>query len=315
MSAELDAGWASLMTDLAERGLLESTTIVWMGEFGRTPQINGQAGRDHFPRAWSCVLGGGGIAGGQAYGRTSADGMDIEEDPVEVTDVLATLCSALGVPPETENTSNTGRPIKIVDGFADRETCWRREGSPGTMQGAWSVEQRAMSGLDRMRCAWQKTTDLGACLRGEVDVRIMSALIVMVRGVMPRRRLGGRIWRSLNRKRLASCRRSRRARAPDDARRAVVFIRGAPTAVDDPLANYARTPLGDWQMPVEVDRDDPWLRFVLFAIKRPVVIDVAVFVDGKPYADGREAWIDGVLDQSAEASVTSANRRAGWSAT
>jgi arylsulfatase A-like enzyme len=62
------------------------------------------------------VLGGGGIAGGQAYGRTSASGMAIEEDPVEVTDVLATLCAALGVPPETENQSNTGRPIKIVEG-------------------------------------------------------------------------------------------------------------------------------------------------------------------------------------------------------
>jgi hypothetical protein len=118
LSAELDAGWASLLSDLADRGLLESTTIVWMGEFGRTPQINGQAGRDHFPKAWSCVLGGGGIAGGQAYGRTSANGMGIEEDPVEVTDVLATLCMALGVPPETENNSNTGRPIKIVDGAA-----------------------------------------------------------------------------------------------------------------------------------------------------------------------------------------------------
>jgi hypothetical protein len=116
LSGELDAGWASLMTDLAERGLLESTTIVWMGEFGRTPQINGQAGRDHFPRAWSCVLAGGGIAGGQAYGRTSADGMAIEENPVDVSSVLATLCSALGVAPDTENTSNTGRPIKIVDG-------------------------------------------------------------------------------------------------------------------------------------------------------------------------------------------------------
>jgi hypothetical protein len=116
LSAELDAGWASLVTDLAERGLLESTTIVWMGEFGRTPQINGAAGRDHFPKAWSCVLAGGGIAGGQIYGRTSVSGMGIEEDPVGVTDVLATLCSALGVPPDTENTSNTGRPIKIVDG-------------------------------------------------------------------------------------------------------------------------------------------------------------------------------------------------------
>jgi uncharacterized protein (DUF1501 family) len=116
LSAELDAGWASLLTELSERGLLDSTTVVWMGEFGRTPQINGQAGRDHFPKAWTCVLGGGGIAGGQAYGRTSASGMAIEEDPVEVSDVLATLCSALGVPPDTENQSNTGRPIKIVEG-------------------------------------------------------------------------------------------------------------------------------------------------------------------------------------------------------
>ncbi len=116
LSAELDSGWATLMADLSERGLLEQTTIVWMGEFGRTPRINAQAGRDHFPRAWSCVLAGGGIAGGQAYGRTSADGTTVEENQVNVTDVLATLCAALGVAPSTENDSNTGRPIKIVDG-------------------------------------------------------------------------------------------------------------------------------------------------------------------------------------------------------
>lgn len=121
LSAELDAGWSSLMTDLKERGLLDRTTIVWMGEFGRTPRINGQAGRDHFPKAWSCVLAGGGIAGGQAYGRTSKDGTTIEENPVGVTDVLATVCSALGVPPETENESNSGRPIKIVDGTAIKQ--------------------------------------------------------------------------------------------------------------------------------------------------------------------------------------------------
>jgi hypothetical protein len=118
LSAELDAGWASLLADLEERGLSDLTTIVWMGEFGRTPQINGAAGRDHFPKAWTCVLAGGGIAGGQAYGRTSANGMEVEEGEVGVTDVLATLCTALGVPPETENTSETGRPIKIVDGTA-----------------------------------------------------------------------------------------------------------------------------------------------------------------------------------------------------
>jgi hypothetical protein len=115
LSAELDAGWASLLADLEARGLLELTTIVWMGEFGRTPQINGAAGRDHFPKAWTCVLAGGGIAGGQTFGRTSASGMEVEEDGVEASQVLATLCAALGVPPDTENVSSTGRPIKIVE--------------------------------------------------------------------------------------------------------------------------------------------------------------------------------------------------------
>ena len=115
LSAELDAGWATLMTELKQRGLLESTTIIWMGEFGRTPKINGAAGRDHFPQAWSCVLAGGGIAGGQVYGRTSADGVYVEENKTSVGQVLATLCAALGVPPDTENMSNSGRPIPIVD--------------------------------------------------------------------------------------------------------------------------------------------------------------------------------------------------------
>jgi hypothetical protein len=115
LSVELDAGWATLMTELSDRRLLDSTTIIWMGEFGRTPAINGNAGRDHFPTAWSCVLGGGGIKGGQAYGRTSADGMQVEENPTQIGDVLATLCSALGVPPDSENLA-LDRPIKIAEG-------------------------------------------------------------------------------------------------------------------------------------------------------------------------------------------------------
>jgi hypothetical protein len=74
----------------------------------------------------------------------------------------------------------------------------------------------------------------------------------------------------------------------------VVFY-SQPTA-NDPLASYERTALGDWPVPSEINRDDPWLRFVLLARERPVVIDVAVFIDGKPYADGREAWIDDALE-------------------
>jgi uncharacterized protein (DUF1501 family) len=114
--AELDSGWGTLMEDLKQRGLLESTTILWMGEFGRTPKINGTAGRDHFPGAWSCVFGGGGIAGGQTYGRTSEDGNKVEENPVDAADILTTLVKAVGVDPNTENLSNTGRPIKLIEG-------------------------------------------------------------------------------------------------------------------------------------------------------------------------------------------------------
>jgi hypothetical protein len=64
---------------------------------------------------------------------------------------------------------------------------------------------------------------------------------------------------------------------------------------DDPLANYQRTPLGDWQMPAEADRNDPWLRLFVFAPKRPVIMDLAVFVDGKSFREKREAWVDEVL--------------------
>lgn len=116
LSGDLDAGWAALMSDLRERGLLEATTILWMGEFGRTPKINDNAGRDHFPAAWSCVFAGGGIQGGQAFGKTSNDGTEVVDGKVDVGDILATLCAALGVDPHKENISDQGRPIKIAEG-------------------------------------------------------------------------------------------------------------------------------------------------------------------------------------------------------
>jgi hypothetical protein len=111
----LDPAWSTLMTDLRERGLLQSTLIVWMGEFGRTPVINGQRGRDHFPNAWSAVLGGGGIKGGTVYGKTSPDGMTVAENPVTVPNFFATVCKALGLDHTKQNMSNVGRPIRIAD--------------------------------------------------------------------------------------------------------------------------------------------------------------------------------------------------------
>ena len=116
LSGELDNAWATLMRDLSDRGLLESTTILWMGEFGRTPQINGTTGRDHFPAAWSAVLAGGGIAGGQAYGRTSESGMSVEDGQMSAEDLLATLCAAVGVNHKTSQIDDNGRPIRITDG-------------------------------------------------------------------------------------------------------------------------------------------------------------------------------------------------------
>ncbi len=112
----LDPAWATLMTDLRQRGLLESTLIIWMGEFGRTPQIAAdRTGRDHFPVAWSSVLSGGGIRGGQVIGKTSEDGMRVEDRKVATNDLLATVCRALGINPMNQNISNVGRPIRIAD--------------------------------------------------------------------------------------------------------------------------------------------------------------------------------------------------------
>ncbi|MGL4551445.1 MAG: DUF1501 domain-containing protein [Gemmataceae bacterium] len=111
----LDPAWGMLMSDLKDRGLLDSTLIVWMGEFGRTPKINPQRGRDHWPNSWATVLAGGGIKGGQAYGATTKDGMEIDRNPVTVPDFMATVVKALGIDPEKQLNSNVGRPIRIAD--------------------------------------------------------------------------------------------------------------------------------------------------------------------------------------------------------
>ena len=101
--------------------LLDATTILWMGEFGRTPRINNNTGRDHFPTAWTSVLAGGGIAGGQAYGKTSDDAMEVVDGQVSAPDVLATLCQALGVAAASMQMTDSGRPVPITEGTPIRE--------------------------------------------------------------------------------------------------------------------------------------------------------------------------------------------------
>jgi hypothetical protein len=116
LSGPVDQGFAALVADLKERGMLDRTLVVWMGEFGRTPRVNGQAGRDHFPRAFTVALAGGGIKGGQVIGATTGDGSSIKDRPVSVPDLFTTFCHALKINPRKENIGPLDRPVKIVDG-------------------------------------------------------------------------------------------------------------------------------------------------------------------------------------------------------
>jgi hypothetical protein len=109
----LDKGMGALVADLVDRGLWKNTVVVLMGEFGRTPKINQNGGRDHWARCWSVVVGGGGIKGGLVYGSTEKDGMSVKDNPCSVGDLYATLYSALGISPDTEIRDPLGRPRKI----------------------------------------------------------------------------------------------------------------------------------------------------------------------------------------------------------
>lgn len=122
LAGQVDPGLAALITDLKQRRMLERTLVIWMGEFGRTPKINGNAGRDHFPKVFNVALAGGGIKGGQVIGASNPDGTEVKDHPVTVPDLLASVCHALKVDPNKETMTPIGRPIKIVDsGKAIRE--------------------------------------------------------------------------------------------------------------------------------------------------------------------------------------------------
>jgi hypothetical protein len=113
---QLDKGMGALVADLAASGLLENTLVVWMGEFGRTPRINQNGGRDHWPRSWSIVMGGGGMKGGQTIGSTDKDGVEVVDREVGVMDIIASMTKAMGIDLATQYTTPRGRPIKVVDG-------------------------------------------------------------------------------------------------------------------------------------------------------------------------------------------------------
>ena len=108
----LDPAWSTLVTDLRDRGMLDDTLVLWMGEFGRTPMINANGGRDHFPDAWSVAMAGGRVRGGQVVGRTSDDGTRVTDRPVNSRDLLATVLAAMGLDPGDEiDDGDRPRPV------------------------------------------------------------------------------------------------------------------------------------------------------------------------------------------------------------
>jgi len=112
---ELDKAVAALLKDLESRGLLDTTLVAIGTEFGRTPDINMNSGRDHYPAAYSCVLAGGGIKGGTVYGSTDGSGKKVKSDPVKPEDFLATIGYGLGLPLDQTVYSPTQRPFTFAD--------------------------------------------------------------------------------------------------------------------------------------------------------------------------------------------------------
>lgn len=113
---EMDTAWSALLADLEERGMLDTTLVVWMGEFGRDPRINKatKPGREHYARAWTTVLSGGGIKMGQIIGATDHLGMEVTDRPISTPDFMASLCQILGIHYTKKNITPDGRPIRIA---------------------------------------------------------------------------------------------------------------------------------------------------------------------------------------------------------
>lgn len=112
----LDLAYSALLDDLHDRGLLDETLVILMGEFGRTPKINTSGGRDHWPRVFSVALAGGGITGGQAIGHSDAHGESPADRPVTPEDLARTVYTLLGINPDHELVTPDGRPVAVNRG-------------------------------------------------------------------------------------------------------------------------------------------------------------------------------------------------------
>jgi hypothetical protein len=116
LANETDSGYATLLTDLADRGLLDDTLVVWMGEFGRTPKPKADGGRDHYAEGWLTCFSGGGVKAGQVIGATDKDGVKITDRMVGVQDLFQTFCHVLGIDPNNEYITDQQQPLKLVKG-------------------------------------------------------------------------------------------------------------------------------------------------------------------------------------------------------
>ena len=111
-----DQGFSALVSDLSDRGLLDETLVIAMGEFGRTPKLNTRGGRDHWPRVFSVVLAGGGVPGGQVIGSSDRVGESPQDNPITPNDLARTIYSLLGINPDHELHTGDGRPVPVNQG-------------------------------------------------------------------------------------------------------------------------------------------------------------------------------------------------------
>jgi uncharacterized protein (DUF1501 family) len=112
----MDQAYSALLEDLAERGMLQDTLVVWTGEFGRSPKITATGGRDHWGHVFSAALAGGGVRGGQAHGASDRTAAQVKDGMVQPQDLFATIFHSLGIDPDTEILDSLGRPRVVSRG-------------------------------------------------------------------------------------------------------------------------------------------------------------------------------------------------------
>jgi uncharacterized protein (DUF1501 family) len=117
----LDAAYTALLDDLADRGMLDDTLVIWTGEMGRTPKLNGAGGRDHWGNVFSVALAGGGVKGGVVYGSSDKIAGYPVDGRVRPDDLTATIFHTLGIPLESEITDTLGRPLPVTRGQVIRQ--------------------------------------------------------------------------------------------------------------------------------------------------------------------------------------------------